>query len=71
MISWRLSWRLAAAIGRRLYYETMEQVLTRADKTIVQPGTQTYLPLPEVRRQQATPEAEAPAPTAQPTGAVR
>ncbi|KQN07637.1 protease modulator HflK [Sphingomonas sp. Leaf25] len=62
---------------RRLYYETMEQVLTRADKTIVQPGTQTYLPLPEVRRQQATPEAEAPAaatptaPTAQPTGAAR
>lgn len=35
---------------RRLYYETMEQVLQGADKTIVQPGVQTYLPLPEVRR---------------------
>ena len=62
---------------RRLYYETMEQVLTRADKTIVQPGVQAYLPLPEVRRQQqATPEPEAPAPSAQAqptqaTGAAR
>ena len=62
---------------RRLYYETMEQVLNRADKTIVQPGVQAYLPLPEVRRQQqATPEPEAPAPAPQPqssqaTGAAR
>ncbi len=61
---------------RRLYYETMEQVLNRADKTIVQPGVQAYLPLPEVRRQQATPEATAPpaapAPApAQSTGTAR
>ncbi len=59
---------------RRLYYETMEQVLNRADKTIVQPGVQAYLPLPEVRRQQqATPEPEAPAaaPAPEPTGAAR
>jgi membrane protease subunit HflK len=59
---------------RRLYYETMEQVLARADKTIVQPGVQAYLPLPEVRRQQqeATPEPEAPpAPQAQPTRTPR
>lgn len=53
---------------RRLYYETMEQVLNRADKTIVQPGVQAYLPLPEVRRQQqAVPEPEVATP-AQPQG---
>ncbi|MFV0623706.1 protease modulator HflK [Sphingomonas sp. ac-8] len=52
---------------RRLYYETMEQVLRGADKTIVEPGVQTYLPLPEVRRRATTPPppeppaAEAPA----------
>ncbi len=62
---------------RRLYYETMDQVLSRADKTIVQPGVQTYLPLPEVRRRQATPAPEAPAPAptaaspAQPKDAAR
>ncbi len=62
---------------RRLYYETMDQVLSRADKTIVQPGVQTYLPLPEVRRRQATPTPEAPAPAptaaspAQPKDAAR
>lgn len=48
---------------RRLYYETMEQVLRGADKTIVEPGVQTYLPLPEVRRRaapQTTPEPPTP-----------
>ncbi len=36
---------------RRLYYETMEQVLSKVDKTIVESGGVTpYLPLPEVRR---------------------
>lgn len=36
---------------RRLYYETMEQVLAGIDKTIVEGGNvQTYLPLPEVKR---------------------
>jgi membrane protease subunit HflK len=46
---------------RRLYYETMESVLGRTDKTIVESNTVTpYLPLPEVRRraqQSATPPA--------------
>ena len=37
---------------RRMYYETMERVLSQTDKTIVetQGGVQTYLPLPEVKR---------------------
>jgi len=35
---------------RRMYYETMEDVLSRVDKTIVDaPGVTPYLPLPEVR----------------------
>jgi membrane protease subunit HflK len=34
---------------RRMYYETMEEVLAKVDKTIVEaPGVTTYLPLPEV-----------------------
>ena len=41
---------------RRMYYETMERVLSKTDKTIVEaPGVQTYLPLPEIRR--TTPNA--------------
>lgn len=36
---------------RRLYYQTMEQVLSKADKTIVESGNVTpYLPLPEIKR---------------------
>ena len=36
---------------RRLYYETMERVLSQTDKTIVESsGVQTYLPLPELRQ---------------------
>ena len=36
---------------RRLYYETMEQVLSKTDKTIVESGNVTpYLPLPELKR---------------------
>ena len=43
---------------RRLYYETMESVLSKTDKTIVQAeGVTPYLPLPEVRRRAATPPA--------------
>jgi len=39
---------------RRLYYETMEAVLSKADKTIVEPrGVTPYLPLPEVQRRAA------------------
>jgi membrane protease subunit HflK len=42
---------------RRLYYETMEQILSKTDKTIVESGrVQPYLPLPELkRRAQAAP----------------
>lgn len=36
---------------RRMYYETMERVLSKVDKTIVEaPGVTPYLPLPEVNR---------------------
>ena len=36
---------------RRLYYETMEQILGKVDKTIVESGAVTpYLPLPEMQR---------------------
>jgi modulator of FtsH protease HflK len=36
---------------RRLYYETMEQVLSKVDKTIVEgSNVQPYLPLPEIKR---------------------
>ncbi len=36
---------------RRLYYETMERVLRKTDKTVVETdGVQTYLPLPEIRK---------------------
>ncbi|WP_200943124.1 FtsH protease activity modulator HflK [Altererythrobacter sp. Root672] len=43
---------------RRLYYETMESVLGKTDKTIVESNSVTpYLPLPEVRRR-AAPQAE-------------
>ncbi len=39
---------------RRLYYETMEQVLAKTDKTIVESGNVTpYLPLPELKRRAA------------------
>lgn len=35
---------------RRLYYETMERVLSKIDKTIVEtPGVTPYLPLPQVQ----------------------
>ena len=36
---------------RRMYYETMEQVLSKVDKTVVEvPGIAPYLPLPAVKR---------------------
>ena len=36
---------------RRMYYETMERVLSKVDKTIVEaPGVTPYLPLPEVQK---------------------
>jgi modulator of FtsH protease HflK len=47
-------YRLAPEVTRRrMYYETMEQVLQKIPKTIVEaPGVTPYLPLPEVQRQQ-------------------
>ena len=44
-------YRLAPEVTRRrLYYETMERVLSKTDKTIVEtPGVTPYLPLPEIR----------------------
>ena len=41
---------------RRMYYETMEKVLAKTDKTIVEaPGVTPYLPLPEVKQRAAAP----------------
>ena len=37
---------------RRMYYETMERVLSKVDKTVVEAdGVTPYLPLPQVQRQ--------------------
>lgn len=42
---------------RRMYYETMEQVLANTDKTILEaPGVTSYLPLPQLKR--AAPQSE-------------
>ncbi len=56
-------YRLAPQVTRqRLYYETMEQVLSQVDKTIVEtPGVTPFLPLRELQRQAAP--APAPATT--------
>jgi modulator of FtsH protease HflK len=44
---------------RRMYYETMEQVLSKVNKTIVEvPGVTPYLPLPQVEKQQSTERAQ-------------
>jgi membrane protease subunit HflK len=44
---------------RRMYYETMEEVLRRVDKTIIEaPGVTPYLPLPQVQRQVQSGEAK-------------
>lgn len=51
-------YRLAPEVTRRrMYYETMESVLSRSNKTIVEGGGNVtpYLPLPEVRRRAAEP----------------
>jgi membrane protease subunit HflK len=47
---------------RRMYYETMERVLRKTDKVVIEaPGVQAYLPLPELKRraEAAEPVAEA------------
>jgi membrane protease subunit HflK len=48
-------YKLAPKVTRdRLYYETMEQVLSRTDKTIVEaPGVTPYLALPDLKRKGA------------------
>ena len=45
-------YRLAPEVTRRrMYYETMERVLAKVDKTIIQaPGVMPYLPLPQAGR---------------------
>jgi membrane protease subunit HflK len=47
-------YRLAPDVTRRrMYYETMEQVLSKVDKTIIEaPGVTPYLPLPQVQQSQ-------------------
>ena len=47
-------YRLAPEVTRRrMYYETMEEILSKVDKTIVEaPGVTPYLALPEVQRRQ-------------------
>ncbi|UZK65647.1 protease modulator HflK [Sphingomonas sp. M1-B02] len=61
-------YRLAPEVTRRrLYYETMEAVLARTDKTIVEaPGVTPYLPIPGLQRraEPAPAAAPSPAPTA-------
>jgi membrane protease subunit HflK len=53
-------YRLAPEVTRRrMYYETMEQVLSKVDKTIVEaPGVTPYLPLPQVQKQQQQQEKQ-------------
>lgn len=56
-------YRLAPEVTRRrMYYETMEEILRTVDTTIIEaPGVTPYLPLPEIRqrsqRQPAQPQA--------------
>jgi len=47
-------YRLAPDVTkRRMYYETMEQVLSKVDKTIIEaPGVTPYLPLPQIQKSQ-------------------
>ncbi|WP_298471585.1 protease modulator HflK [uncultured Erythrobacter sp.] len=59
-------YRLAPEVTRRrLYYETMEQVLSKTDKTVIgSDGVQPYLPLNELQRRQN----QTPTPTTQQGG---
>jgi membrane protease subunit HflK len=56
-------YRLAPEVTRRrMYYETMEEILSKVDKTIVEaPGVTPYLALPEIqkRQQQSQPQTGA------------
>lgn len=53
-------YRLAPRVTRqRMYYETMERVLSQVDKTIIEAdGVTPYLPLPEIRKRAQTPAAQ-------------
>lgn len=53
-------YRLAPEVTRRrMYYETMERVLSNNEKVIVAaPGVTSYLPLPEVKRRKAEQEGQ-------------
>ena len=54
-------YRLAPEVTRRrMYYETMEEILSKVDKTIVEaPGVTPYLALPEVQRRQQQQQQQA------------
>ena len=55
---------------RRMYYETMEQVLSKSDKTIIEsPGVVPYLPIPGIARR--VPDTAPPAPATTSQGAVQ
>lgn len=58
-------YKLAPEVTRkRIYLETMESILSKVDKTVIEPGNvQTYLPLPELKRR-ALPAASPAAPAA-------
>ena len=45
-----------------MYYETMEQVLSKVDKTIVEVpgGVTSYLPLPQMQKPQPQPRQQQP-----------
>lgn len=53
-------YRLAPEVTRRrMYYETMEEILSKVDKTIVEaPGVTPYLALPEIQRRQREAQAQ-------------
>jgi membrane protease subunit HflK len=53
-------YKLAPDVTRkRMYYETMEQVLSKVDKTVVEaPGVTPYLPLPQVKKEQQQQERQ-------------
>lgn len=63
-------YRLAPDVTRRrMYYETMEQILQQTDTTVVEaPGVTPYLPLPQI---QGRPAPATPAPPAPAQGGAR
>ncbi len=52
-------YKLAPDVTRkRIYLETMENILSKVDKTVIEPGNvQTYLPLAELQRHRTPPPA--------------